>query len=312
MTETSGINVTDVAFVRFAAPDLDLMEQYFIDFGMQRSQRTDTALYMRGTDDEGFVHVTELADEPKFIGLAFTADSFADLQQLAQHPDFGDLHDLAGPGGGHAVKATDPNGFEVEVIAGRSSVGKLDSAQRATRNDTIDQPRRGAAVRLEPGPSHVRRLGHVVIEVQDFRATEAWYKNHFGLITSDEIALDETRSLGAFMRCNRGGSHVDHHTLFCLQGKRAAFNHAAFEVANLDDLMTGHSHLQATERQHQWGVGRHILGSQIYDYWLDPYGHMVEHWTDGDLFNDQTPPNIASIDHLIASQWGPTMGGPPR
>ena len=63
---------------------------------------------------------------------------------------------------------------------------------------------------------------------------------------------------------------------------------------------------------HQWGIGRHILGSQIYDYWLDPWGHMVEHWTDGDLFNNQTPPNIASLTDLIGSQWGPTHGGPPR
>jgi hypothetical protein len=25
-----------------------------------------------------------------------------------------------------------------------------------------------------------------------------------------------------------------------------------------------------------WGVGRHILGSQIFDYWWDPTGFMIE------------------------------------
>ena len=30
-----GIKVTDVAFVRFQAPDLDVMQSFFEDFGMQ-------------------------------------------------------------------------------------------------------------------------------------------------------------------------------------------------------------------------------------------------------------------------------------
>ena len=28
-----------------------------------------------------------------------------------------------------------------------------------------------------------------------------------------------------------------------------------------------------------------MLGSQIFDYWRDPWGHTVEHWTDGDLLD---------------------------
>ena len=245
----AGIKVTDIAFVRFMAPDLDVMEQYFTDFGMHRSDRTDSALYMRGTDDEGFVHVTHKGDEAGFIGLAFNAASIGDLEQLAQHDDFGDVIELDGPGAGHSVTATDPNGFRVEVVANRGSVGCLPSATRPVRNDAAEQPRLGAPLRLDSGPSHVKRLGHVVLDVVDFRESEAWYKKHFGLVTSDEIVLNETRSLGAFMRCDRGAMHVDHHTLFCVGRGEAGFNHAAFEVADFDD---------------------------IYDYWRDPYGHMVE------------------------------------
>jgi hypothetical protein len=37
----------------------------------------------------------------------------------------------------------------------------------------------------------------------------------------------------------------------------------------------------------------------------------VEHWTDGDLFNNTTPPNIADLVSLVSSQWGPTHGAPP-
>ena len=85
----------------------------------------------------------------------------------------------------------------------------------------------GAPVRLASGPSHVQRLGHGVLDVLDFRASEASYKERFGLVTSDEIALDEQIALGAFLRCDQGERYVDHHTLFLSGIGRARFNHAA-------------------------------------------------------------------------------------
>ena len=33
-----------------------------------------------------------------------------------------------------------------------------------------------------------------------------------------------------------------------------------------------------------WGIGRHVLGSQLFDYWFDPDGFEYEHYTDGDVF----------------------------
>ena len=305
------VKVRDIAFVRFRAPDLDAMEAFLTAFGMQRAGRDERTLYMRGTDDEGFVHVTHLGDTPGFAGVAFEAESLDDLDALTGDHGFCDAVDLEGPGGGRVVHALDPNGHRVEVVAGRASVGRLPSPGQAPRNTAGNTQRMGAPLRLDAGTSHVKRLGHCVLEVLDFRASEAWYKDRLGLLTSDEIALDEANVLGAFLRCDQGNRYVDHHTLFLIGSGKVAFNHAAFEVADFDDLMRGNTRLTNAGYHHQWGIGRHILGSQIYDYWLDPWGHMVEHWTDGDLFNDQTPPNTASLLELIGSQWGPTHGGPP-
>ena len=307
-----GIKVNDIAFVRFQAPDLDEMEAFLVDFGLHRSERTDDTLYMRGTDDEGFVHVTHLGDEPGFVGLAFSADAVTELDELTAGGEFSAVGGLDGPAGGQVVSATDPNGFRVEVVAGRGSVGRLPITAAPARNDASARPRLGQAVRLATGPSHVERLGHCVLNVVDYAESESWYRTHFGLIVSDEIAIDEERSLGAFLRCDQGERYVDHHTLFLVGTGTAGFNHAAFEVSDVDDLMTGHTHLSGNERQHQWGIGRHVLGSQIFDYWVDPCGHVVEHWTDGDLFNADTPSNRVGLDDLLATQWGPTSGAPPR
>ncbi len=305
------VKVSDIAFVRFGAPDIDEMEAFLTDFGLHRAARDATTLYMRGASDDGFVHVTHQAGEPGFIGLAFEVADESELTALSQMPAFGAVGDLDGPCEGRVVRAIDPNGFSVEVVADRNSLGKLATPASATVNGAASRPRRGTPVRLDRGPSHVQRLGHCVLNVIDFRTSEAWYKDHLGFVTSDEVALDEHNALGAFLRCNQGEKYVDHHTLFLIGVGRAQFNHAAFEVADFDDLMRGHSYLTERQRVAQWGIGRHLLGSQIYDYWLDPHGQMLEHWTDGDLFNHETPPNIANIDELLASQWGPTHGHPP-
>ena len=111
----------------------------------------------------------------------------------------------------------------------------------------------------------------------------------------------------------RGAAPTDHHTLFLIQAPSGpGFNHAAFEVADFDDLMAGHQQLKDAGRHAEWGVGRHILGSQIFDYWRDPWGHTLEHWTDGDLFTAADGSNVASLTDLMGVQWGPaappTMG----
>lgn len=36
------------------------------------------------------------------------------------------------------------------------------------------------------------------------------------------------------------------------------------------------------------------MGSQIFDYWKDPFGNELEHWTDGDLFTAADPPRPAN------------------
>src|SRR5205823_10973799 len=104
-------------------------------------------------------------------------------------------------------------------------------------------------------------------------------------LTSDWIEAAPGVPVGAFMRCDCGDMLTDHHTLAMMQLPDAPrFGHAAWEVSGLDDLMLGHTYLKARKRPHAWGVGRHILGSQIFDYWRDPWGNELEHWTDGDLF----------------------------
>jgi catechol 2,3-dioxygenase-like lactoylglutathione lyase family enzyme len=306
-----GIKIQDIAYVRFSAPDLNEMEEFLTDFGMVRTERTGDALYMRGLDGDPFLHVTHRG-EPRFVAAGFEAASIQDLEILARE-EKASIQRLDGPGGGSVVRLTDPNDFQIEVVAGRTAIARIEASAPAPTNDAHGTARLNALKRLGKGPSHVKRIGHCVLNVQNFRESEAWFKSRLGLITSDEINLGSPEQvLGAFLRCDRGPIPSDHHTLFLLGSGKPGFNHAAYEVADFDDLMCGHDLLTQKGRRHEWGVGRHLLGSQIFDYWRDPWGHTLEHWTDGDLLDAAWGSRTSSIQEVVATQWGPmppkTMG----
>ncbi len=302
------IKVEDIAFVRFRAPDLSEMARFLEDFGLV-PQLVDGVLYARGAGVAPFLHVTE-EGEASFAGVGLRAASVADLEVLAR-AEGAEVRSLDAPGGGQVITLKDPDGHVVEVVAGQAAAPERALPARAPWNSAADRPRQRQTKRTGVG-AHVVRLGHCVLNVSNFRASERWWKDRFGFITSDEIALSPEFSVGAFLRCDRDDTPTDHHTLFLVQSpKGPGFNHAAFEVADLDDLMAGHDRLKAAGRTPEWGVGRHVLGSQVFDYWRDPWGHTLEHWTDGDLLTAADGSNTATLQDLMAVQWGsappPTM-----
>ena len=106
------IKATDIAYGRFRAPDLDVMEEFLTRFGLVRSERTPTALYMRGTDPPHHIHITERG-EPKVVGLAYYAPSEDDLARLAKAPGASAVENIDEPGGGKRVRLKEPNGYQI-------------------------------------------------------------------------------------------------------------------------------------------------------------------------------------------------------
>ena len=97
------IKATDIAYGRLRVPDLDVMEEFLTRFGMVRTDRTNTALYMRGTDPPHHIHVTEKG-EPKFVGFAYYAASEDDLARVARVPGASGIEAIDEPGGGKRVR----------------------------------------------------------------------------------------------------------------------------------------------------------------------------------------------------------------
>ena len=300
------ITVQDIAYVRFGAPDLALMRTFLLDFGLIDAEPgEDQCLRMRGSGPSPFIHVTELG-EPGFRGMALRARSIADLERLAV-AESTTVEPIVAPGGGHVVRLTDPNGFQVDVVAGQTPAEPRSGEDHAIWNFSAVRARQSSAKRVSSGPAAVVRLGHAVCLVDDLSATWLWWQERFGLLISDEVRDPAGNPAALFIRCDRGDVPTDHHTLnfAAVPEKPAQFHHAAFEVVDMDSLMVGHDHLKAKNYEHSWGIGRHILGSQVFDYWVDPFGNRIEHWTDGDVFTTASPPAITDLKTMLGSQWGP-------
>lgn len=298
------IKVQDIAYARFAAPDLDRMEKFLGDFGLVVTARQGDRIFARGTDPSPYLHVTE-PGEPGFRGFAFEAASADDLRDAAQLEGASSVEKIDAPGGGQRVCFVDPDGFSVEVVHGRELLPPLDFERAAALNRGSERLRRGVLQRLTPGPAAVKRLGHAGIRGSDFRRTAEWYKSRFGLLSSDEVYLgDESNKVAAFLRCDRGEIHTDHHTLVCMGLGEVGLDHIAFEVEDIDAVMVGHDHLGRSGYKHKAGVGRHVLGSQVFDYWCDPWGHVLEHFTDGDLLDHSHVSGVHDPTVALGTQWG--------
>ena len=299
------IKVRDLAYGRLSAPDLDAEEEFLTAFGMVRAERTPTALYMRGTDPARHIHITEKGDA-KVHGFAWYVEDEDSLKTLSKFPGASGIEHLDEPGGGKRVRVTEPNGFTIEVCHGIAPLAPIEVKRQPLNTATQPHNRVGEVMRYKRGPATIRRIAHAVIGSPKNTETVAWFREVLGLIRSDDVYAGEKENIiGQFSRIDAGDEYVDHHAFFCMRNERSGLNHFSYEAQDIDDIFIGHEHLKSFNKfEHMWGIGRHVLGSQVYDYWCDPYGRVHEHWADTDRLNTANGGNLISAEQGLGSQWG--------
>jgi catechol 2,3-dioxygenase-like lactoylglutathione lyase family enzyme len=296
----------DIAHVSYQVTDLDAMEAFLADFGLVRAARTPDALYMRGASDAPYLHVSRRGAENAFLGVAFRVGARADLEALAVLPGSSGIEHIDAPGGGHRVVMTMADGHRVEAVHGIAPAPALPVRGPNPFNAATAKQRTNAPLRPRREPGRVLRLGHCVLKVRDHDAAVRWLGERLGLLASDHLCVpgDETRVIGTFLRCDRGEAFVDHHSLFVVQSDSPGVHHSSFEMQDLDAVMGAHDYLVERGYRLDCGVGRHLLGSQIFDYWRDPFGNRIEHYTDGDVVNSLHRPSRFAGTAEETTQWG--------
>ena len=301
------VKVHDLAWLEFAKPDLDRAEAFAHAFGFGTAARTAEELQLRGTDPGGPCVLIRKGPRSRFLGTAFRAADSRDVLRLAEATGT-TVTRLGESLGGVAVDLVDPSGMRVRVVSDTHELASLPGQTPLTVNAGHDSARANATQRPPRAPARVQRLGHVAVQTTRYRATLDWYLRHLGLIVSDFLYYAGQRDRGpvmSFIRCDRGPTPTDHHTLALVLGPADRYVHSAYQVADLDALAAGGEYLRERGYRRSWGIGRHIQGSQIFDYWRDPDGFLVEHFTDGDLFDATLEPGWAPMSASGLAQWGP-------
>ena len=254
--------------------DLARAEAFAAAFGFTTALRTQDELHLRGTDPGAPCVLIRRGPRSRFVGPAFVAAEQSDLLRLADATG-GTVRPLPETLGGVAVELVDPSGLALRVVSGTHQLEALPAQQPHVFNFGHEVVRANTTQRPPRVPTRVQRLGHVVVQTPKYLEALNWYLDHLGMIVSDFCFYPGQRERGpimSFIRCDRGSVPADHHTLAMALGPVGRYVHSAYQVGDLDALAAGGEHLREQGYYRSWGIGRHIQGSQIFDYWRDPDG----------------------------------------
>ncbi|PGG97442.1 hypothetical protein AJ79_09203 [Helicocarpus griseus UAMH5409] len=316
------IQLNRLSHVYHAHPDLDAFHAFAKDFGFVEASRNKDTVYYRGYGKDMCAYVATKSNdgERHFNGIAFIAQTEEDFIKTSKLEGASPISPYTGPGGGKIVTVQSPSGTKVHVLWGIEERPAPEKAVTATEihkgayNTALDKFRKGEFQRFKIGPAMIHKLGHVGYVTGMFDEDVAFYTQVFNFVPSDVLWEErDGQEIDAltFMHLDHGKEYTDHHAVFLsrappnFEGKHR-MHHSSFEVEDFDTQFMGHEYLLQKSYTPIWGVGRHVLGSQIFDYWKDPSGFAIEHYADGDLVNVDNPTGRFKSEGAASMYiWGP-------
>ena len=207
------------------------------------------ALYLRASWSEHHVLVLHERERPGLVRINFAAATPTAVLRLHSELKSNGVavrqapHAIGEPGGGYGFAFADPAGRELRVLA--------DVAAHDVARDERDRP---------------RRLSHVVLNSADAEADAEFFTDMLDFHLSDRTEMME------FLRCN-----ANHHSIAFVRTGSVSLNHVAFEMPNWDAVMCGAGRMKELGHAIEWGIGRHGPGNNVFAYYLDPDGFVVEY-----------------------------------
>ncbi|KAK6079604.1 glyoxalase family protein [Seiridium cupressi] len=307
------INIKRVAHAYYKYADLEKAIQFLKDFGFTEDRRVgEDKVYFRGYGTEPWVICAVRADKDEFGGVGFVVESEEDLQNASESlPKASKIYELKdAPGKGKCVTFPDPvDGFPFHLVYGQENAEMLDIPlpHEAVNYPTEKNRAVNKTQRFRKRPAPVHKLGHWGHCTTNFSKSFEFYTTHFNFLPSDIVHDADGVDITAFFRLDRGSEQVDHHCFFFYQGPRFHVHHTSYETHDFDTQVLGHDWLREKGYKNCWGVGRHVLGSQIFDYWFDSASFIMEHYVDGDLADNSEPTHRSQASPDGLHVWGPDV-----
>lgn len=250
---TDRFPITAIVSVDIVSPDLDGHAAFYRDvWGLEPIAHSGEERFFAGTGADPYILALLPGAKVGLAAVTFRCASVAAMDEVAARAQEAGCArceapvSASRPGGGTMIDLREPNGCVIRLIFG----------------DQIRDPRPSQADRAE-------RLSHVNINTKDVDGLAKFYEDVLG------FGLTDRSKIMGFLRCNS-----DHHAVVLAEAPTEGLNHIAFLVPTLEGVMFASGRLRDHGYDIGWGVGRHGPGNNVFAYFIDPQGYVVEHTAD--------------------------------
>jgi catechol 2,3-dioxygenase-like lactoylglutathione lyase family enzyme len=246
--------ISGLRSVAFDVPDLATAEDFYCSvWHLAVVARTSSSIFLGGLGSDH--HLLELRAHPsgpQIRRVTLRATSRAALDVIVANAVDARASVLSSPapiggdeGGGWGMTLADEDGRIIHIVADD------------VRTDDM-------AISDSPV-----RLAHVVLNSRDISQTQLFFERVLGF-----SLIDRTQMM-AFLNCNH-----DHHTIAVADADNDALNHVAFMMSDVDSVMRGGGRMRDAGYAIEWGPGRHGPGNNAFNYFIDPFGIVIEYTAD--------------------------------
>ena len=220
--------------------------------GLEPVDHPGSARLFAGTGSDPYVLALHPGTTPGLAAVTFRCASAEAMETVAARAEKAGCARSDGPdpatrpGGGRMIDLREPNGSLIRLVHG----------------DTLRPARAAERDRTE-------RLSHVNINTRDVDGLARFYVDVLGFQHTDGSKIM------AFLLCNS-----DHHAVVLAEAPVEGFNHVAFLLPALEGVMFASGRMRDHGFEIGWGVGRHGPGNNVFAYFVDPEGYVVEHTAD--------------------------------
>ncbi|MBI5719270.1 MAG: VOC family protein [Burkholderiales bacterium] len=247
--------------VALTVPDLVAAEAFYTRvWHLEIAARAAGVVYFRGSGaDHHLLALHQRAGVPQILAVTLRARERAALAAIGgaavaaggvvEQP----VAAASDPAGGVRVVIKDPDGRRFEIVHG-------DARRTPDPAPPRDQP---------------QRLAHAVLNSHDVASTQAFMERALGFVLADRTKIM------AFMNCD-----VDHHSIALGDADNDALNHIAFVMPTPDAVMRGGGRMKDAGHAIEWGPGRHGPGDNAFNYFIDPFGIVIEYTAEVEQIDD--------------------------
>lgn len=296
-TKRARFGVHSIDHFALDVPGLQEATRFLDTFGFELESRPGELLLRTPHSDHVWAKVREgTRKQLAYLALNCFADDFAPLSEqiLAAGATAAAPARLA-PDEGLWFHDLDGNLLQLKAGVKTSPGCKL-----AMGRESAPLRLRGACARADAPVTRPSRLSHVLMFTPDVRGAVAFYERALGLTLSDG-----SEGIVAFLHARHGS---DHHLIAFAHGAAKGWHHSAWDVPDIDAVGLGKMQMQRAGYVDGWGVGRHVLGSNYFQYVRDPWGSFWEYSADIDYVGAGT--EWSGGDHPPEDSlylWGPDV-----